>query len=60
MLPSDVNILVSVLNCKLRDFYDSLESLCDDLDESLDDILNKLAKAGYYYDNKTNQIKPRA
>ena len=60
MLPNDVNILVSVLNCKLRDFYDSLDSLCEDLDEKEEDILNKLTKAGYYYDNKTNQIKPRA
>ena len=30
-LPRDANILFSVLNTKLRDFYGSLDALCDDL-----------------------------
>ena len=33
MLPKEPNMLLSVINTKLRDFYDSLDSLCDDLDE---------------------------
>ena len=32
MLPNDPMILLSVVNTKLRDEYDSLEALCDDLE----------------------------
>ena len=32
MIPNDPNILLSVINMKLRDFYSSLDKLCDDLD----------------------------
>lgn len=56
MLPNDPYILLSVINTKLRDFYSSFENLCDDLDESSSDISNKLAKIGYFYDQKTNQF----
>ena len=31
-LPEDPMMLMSVINMKLRDFYDSLEALCSDLD----------------------------
>ena len=31
-LPSDPIMLLSVVNLKLRDFYPSLDALCDDLD----------------------------
>ena len=60
MLPSDPLLLVSVLNCKLRDMYDSLDSLCEDLDESKDAIIEKIESINYYYDEANNQIKPRA
>ena len=32
MLPKDPMILLSVVNTKLRDEYDSLDALCEDLD----------------------------
>ena len=32
-LPRDPMILFSVLNMKLRDFYPSLDALCEDMDE---------------------------
>ena len=39
MLPrEDKNMLVSVINMKLRDFYGSFEELCDDLDEDMDEL----------------------
>jgi len=57
MLPKDPNILLSYINLKLRDFYDSLDSLCDDLDVSKDDIIKTLDSIGYRYDEKTNQFK---
>ena len=33
MLPKDAAMLLSAVNLKLRDYYGSLEELCDDLDE---------------------------
>ena len=33
MLPSEPNLLLSIVNTKLRDKYTSLSELCDDLDE---------------------------
>jgi len=56
MLPNDEFVLLSVINTKLRDFYDSLESLCDDLDEDIDSIKSKLDKIGYIYDENLNQF----
>ena len=34
LLDMDSNILVSIVNMKLRDFYDSLEQYCEDADIS--------------------------
>jgi predicted transcriptional regulator len=56
MLPSDGFVLLSVINTKLRDFYDSLESLCYDLDEDIEDIKSKLENIGYIYDENMNQF----
>lgn len=55
-LPKNPIILLSVINTKLRDYYDSLSSLCDDLDESEDENNNLLNNAGYYYDSEKNQF----
>jgi len=57
MLPNDPVMLLSVVNMKLRDQYDSLESLCDDLDVSMQEIIEKLKTIGYIYDNEKNQFK---
>ena len=57
MLPNDPNMLLSYINMKLRDQYDSLESLCDGLDEDKEEIVSKLASAGYTYNETTNQFK---
>ena len=32
MIPKDPVMLLSFINLKLRDFYDDLDALCDDLD----------------------------
>ena len=34
MIPQDPVMLLSFINLKLRDYYGSLEQLCDDLDRS--------------------------
>ena len=56
MLPKEPNILLSVINTKLRDMYSSLDDLCDDLDESKDEIVETLSKIGYEYNAKLNQF----
>ncbi|RIA75827.1 uncharacterized protein DUF4250 [Anaeroplasma bactoclasticum] len=57
MLPKNPNILLSIINTKLRDFYPSLEDLCMDMDESIDEIKEILLQIGYKYDSNTNQFK---
>ena len=57
MLPNDPAMLLSYINMKLRDQYDSLERLCDDLDISKSEIVEKLKTIEYIYDNEKNQFK---
>lgn len=57
MLPKDPIILLSALNMKLRDQYDSLERLCDDMAEDESEILKIMSDAGYKYDKENNQFK---
>ena len=57
MLPEDTNILLSVINMKLRDEYDSLESLADGMDEDVSEIRRKLEAAGFKYDEVNNQFR---
>ena len=56
MLPKDPAILLSVINTKLRDFYPSLDTLCDDLDVDREEIENSLKKIGYLYDPNRNSF----
>lgn len=57
MLPRDPNMLLSMINMKLRDFYSNLDALCDDMDEDKAEIIQILAGAGYSYDEDINQFK---
>ena len=57
MLTNDPAMLLSYINMKLRDQYDSLERLCDDLDISKSEIVEKLKTIDYIYDNEKNQFK---
>lgn len=56
MLPKDPHMLASFLNLKLRDFYPSLDALCDDLGEDREEILSRLAAEDYTYDPERNQF----
>lgn len=57
MIPQNPVMMLSYVNTKLRDEYDSLEALCDDLDVSQEEIIEKLASIDYHYDQQLNQFK---
>lgn len=57
LLKMDANILLSIINMKLRDFYSSLESLCKDIDIKEEELKEKLASIGYEYNKEQNQFK---
>lgn len=57
MLPKIPTVLLSVINTKLRDQYSSLDELCEDLDESKEEIEKILSSIGYYYNKELNQFK---
>lgn len=57
MIPNDPVMLMSFMNMKLRDAYDSPEVLCEDLDLDLSQIEAKLAQAGFAYDAQTGQYR---
>ncbi|MBQ2471605.1 MAG: DUF4250 domain-containing protein [Acholeplasmatales bacterium] len=59
MLPKNPILLLSIVNTKLRDFYSSLDELCQDLDESKDEIIDILARFGYIYDKELNQFREK-
>lgn len=53
----DPNILLSVINTKLRDQYASLDILCYDLQLTKEIILDKLKEIDYNYNEEENQFK---
>lgn len=55
-LPNDPFMLLSFVNTKLRDFYSSLDELCDDMGESRERIEQVLNSAGFEYDEKHNKF----
>ena len=56
-LPKDPILLLSVVNTKLRDYYPSLDALCDDMDVSREVLEEKLGMIDYRYDAETNQFE---
>lgn len=55
-LPNDPAMLLSFVNMKLRDFYPSLDALCNDLDINRTELEKKLADAGYEYNGELNKF----
>ena len=55
-IPNDPMMLMSFINMKLRDFYPSLEALCEDLDINMQELVDKLAAAGFEYNIATNRF----
>ena len=56
MLPKDPAMLLSVINTKLRDFYSSLDALCDDLQIEKSELEATIAKIDCHYNQERNQF----
>lgn len=56
MLPKDPVILLSFVNTKLRDEFESLEELCAALDADAQAVCNALAALDYHYDPAGNRF----
>jgi hypothetical protein len=54
--PKEPATLASWLNMKLRDFYPSLESLCEDLEIERADLEKRLGEAGFEYNADLNKV----
>lgn len=57
MLPKDPYMLLSFVNMKLRDEYNSLDDLCKSMDIDKQQLEATLKDAGFEYIPETNQFK---
>lgn len=55
-LPEDPMMLFSMVNMKLRDCYPSLDALCDDMQVDKEELLQRLAAAGFEYSEEHNKF----
>lgn len=55
-LPKDPMMLLSVVNTKLRDFYPSLDALCEDMEVDRQEIETTLQKIQYQYKEELNRF----
>lgn len=56
-MPKDPFMLFSWVNMKLRDYYSSLDLLCEDLDIDRSELENRLHAAGFDYLPEVNQFR---
>lgn len=56
MLPQDPMMLFSAVNMKLRDEYDSLDALCDDMNVDRKHLEDTLAQVGFEYNAEQNKF----
>lgn len=54
--PKDPAMLMSWTNLKLRDFYGTLDDLCDELEIDRDEIEKILNEAGFEYNQELNRF----
>ena len=54
--PKDPAMLMSWANMKLRDYYGSLDELCDDLEIDRNELESKLNAAGFEYNKELNKF----
>ena len=55
-LPKDPMLLLSVVNTKIRDHYQTLDALCEDMDVNKEELINTLRGLDYEYDESRHQF----
>lgn len=55
-LPEDPMMLYSFINMKLRDFYRSLDALCEDMNVEKEVIVRTLKRVGFEYNPERNRF----
>ena len=55
-LPKDPMMLFSFINMKLRDFYPSLDALCEDMNVEKEVIVRTLKRVGFEYNPERNRF----
>lgn len=55
-LPKDSMMLLSVVNTKLRDFYPTLDALCEDMNVDRPALEAQLKKIDYVYNAELNRF----
>lgn len=55
-LTMDINIAYSMLNMKLRDFYSSIDALCEDEEVDEEALIARFKDNGFIYNNSINQF----
>ena len=55
-LPKDPMLLLGVVNTKIRDYYHTLDALCEDMNVDRDEIINTLKGIDYEYDESRHQF----
>ena len=55
-LPRDPFMLMSLINMKLRDYYSSLDALCEDMNIEKEVLTTTLGSIGMEYNPDTNKF----
>ena len=55
-LPKDSMMLLSVINTKLRDFYPTLDALCEDMNVDWAAVESQLKQIDYVYNAELNRF----
>ncbi len=55
-IPKDPFMLLSYVNTQLRDFYSTLDDLCEGLELEREDLEKRLGEADFHYRPERNQF----
>lgn len=56
MIPNDPVMLLSYVNTQLRDYYSSLDALCEDKGIEKEELVEKMKSIEYVYEVDRNQF----
>ena len=56
MIPNDPVMLLSYVNTQLRDYYSSLDTLCEDKGIRKEELVEKMKSIEYVYEVDRNQF----